>query len=770
MINLRYFTSRTIHKQLWLRKYFQSTLWCIIILFIELCPFTGSYAQVTFLNNGQQLNNLAGRGVALADFNQDNVLDAFVINEAGPDGKDNRLYYGDGHGLFYNSGIRLPNTPVWGTKPCAYDINNNGAIDAIVGRIIWFNNGDGTFSADSSRFVDSDNGTFMHMRLADVNNNGFIDAFVIIFNNMSTEGRIYLNDGQGNFQYTSQPIRLSIIGAGEFGDVNNDGNIDLLVSGWRNTSGAPCPNRVLLNDGAGNFTATNQTFDQAMRHSHCVALGDFDGDNDLDFVLIMQLAPYAKLYFNDGSGNFTAGNTLGTASVEKVALADFDNDSDVDIFLAGVGASEVWLNNGAGVFTDSGLRLGSEWSWDVALGDVNNDGWTDIFAANFKVDELTAEPWYVPRGRVAEVWLNSSGKKVDITFIGNEGFLITGVNGRVLIDGIYNQGYGQYPVPSTEVLTQERNAIAPFDHLTALLFTHQHPDHFHAGYAVDHLKNDTTCMLIGPSQVHTLLKAVNGYNAINDRIIDISYVATPDIDTTVQNMNFRTIALPHANNPAGNIENIGFLFDMNGYTIFHCGDANSTDIQAFQNANLAEANIDVAFLAKFFFDPDNTTGQEIIHYLHPKAIVLMHVDMTKYDYYQNIISSLPDIPPVYIMRTPMEQLTITDSSFVTSVQDNNSGHALPFHFNLLNIYPNPFNPSTTIKYQLPQLSNVNLKIYNILGQEIKTLIFNTIQNPGEYVIEWNGTDDSNKIVNSGIYFCSLETDDHSLQRKMVLVR
>ena len=211
------------------------------------CVAFNSHAQVSFINNCQQLNNLAGRGVALADFNGDDALDAFVVNESGPDGKDNRLYFGDGHGQFLDSGLRLPNIYNSDTKPSACDINNDGAMDALVGRVIWFNNNDGTFTVDSLRFMDTDNASFMHLRLADVNNDGFADAFVIIFKGSATEGRIYLNDGNGYFQYTQRPIQLSIIGAGEFGDVNNDGYVDLVVSGWRNTSGAPCPNRVLLN-------------------------------------------------------------------------------------------------------------------------------------------------------------------------------------------------------------------------------------------------------------------------------------------------------------------------------------------------------------------------------------------------------------------------------------------------------------------------------------------------------------------------------------------
>jgi len=64
---------------------------------------------------------------------------------------------------------------------------------------------------------------------------------------------------------------------------------------------------------------------------------------------------------------------------------------------------------------------------------------------------------------------------------------------------------------------------------------------------------------------------------------------------------------------------------------------------------------------------------------------------------------------------------------------------------------------------------VNLKIYDILGREIKTLV-NSFQNAGEHSIVWNGTDDSNSPVSSGIYFYSITTDKINLQKKMMLIR
>ncbi|RCK74541.1 MAG: Cell surface protein [Ignavibacteriae bacterium] len=82
-------------------------------------------------------------------------------------------------------------------------------------------------------------------------------------------------------------------------------------------------------------------------------------------------------------------------------------------------------------------------------------------------------------------------------------------------------------------------------------------------------------------------------------------------------------------------------------------------------------------------------------------------------------------------------------------------YLLPSSYNLEQNYPNPFNPITTIKYQLPVESKVSLKIYNVLGQEIKTLV-DEVQETGFKSVEWNSTDNSGKFVSSGVYFYRMD--------------
>lgn len=84
-------------------------------------------------------------------------------------------------------------------------------------------------------------------------------------------------------------------------------------------------------------------------------------------------------------------------------------------------------------------------------------------------------------------------------------------------------------------------------------------------------------------------------------------------------------------------------------------------------------------------------------------------------------------------------------------------------------YPNPFNPSTTIEYILPKTTNVNVSIYNVKGQKIKTLV-NKKQNAGKSTVFWNGFDNNGNTVGSGIYFYKIRTKSKTLTKKMILIK
>jgi hypothetical protein len=93
----------------------------------------------------------------------------------------------------------------------------------------------------------------------------------------------------------------------------------------------------------------------------------------------------------------------------------------------------------------------------------------------------------------------------------------------------------------------------------------------------------------------------------------------------------------------------------------------------------------------------------------------------------------------------------------------------PSDFNLSHNYPNPFNPTTTIQFQVPRMSNVSIKIYDMLGSEVRTLITGQVA-PGKYSVEWNGLNDDGVAMSSGNYIYRLVTEGFVDSKQMILLK
>jgi hypothetical protein len=127
--------------------------------------------------------------------------------------------------------------------------------------------------------------------------------------------------------------------------------------------------------------------------------------------------------------------------------------------------------------------------------------------------------------------------------------------------------------------------------------------------------------------------------------------------------------------------------------------------------------------------------------------------------------------------SPLSRVTISDfllneAGIATSAEM--AALEIPATFDLGQNYPNPFNPSTTVRFQLPAASRVVLKVYDLLGREVATLLQNDLP-AGYHQALWNGTDDSGSRVSSGMYLLMLQAQPVEGQpfrsvRKMVLTK
>jgi len=112
---------------------------------------------------------------------------------------------------------------------------------------------------------------------------------------------------------------------------------------------------------------------------------------------------------------------------------------------------------------------------------------------------------------------------------------------------------------------------------------------------------------------------------------------------------------------------------------------------------------------------------------------------------------------------------VASKSTVVIVGVENPGAEIPERFSLEQNYPNPFNPYTTIRFNVPVASQVVLKIYNVLGQEVRTLV-DQRHNPGRHIVLWDGHNNKGANLSSGVYFIRMQAGKFVKVRKAALLK
>jgi len=145
-----------------------------------------------------------------------------------------------------------------------------------------------------------------------------------------------------------------------------------------------------------------------------------------------------------------------------------------------------------------------------------------------------------------------------------------------------------------------------------------------------------------------------------------------------------------------------------------------------------------------------------------------------YDYFSgdsinvsNVTENIALLPGEFHIFTD-SRLDPPEQGILNSVEIENPLQILE-SFGLEQNYPNPFNPTTTIQYNLPKGVDVQLEIYNLLGEKVKTIV-NEFQPAGEYQIVWDGKNYIGKMVSSGIYFYRIEAGEFEKSRKMIFIK
>lgn len=363
---------------------------CMMAIWIH--PFGEANAGDIFIDSGQALGDAGlSAEVVLWDLDGDGDMDAYVTQT---DGWDDIIWLNNGKGVF----IEAPDSPpnIYGNQAALGDLDgdldpdlfcSNYNAPTYYGNRVFLNNGQGQFS-DSGQALG--NLVCFGAATGDLDGDGDLDGFL----SNTGPNTVWLNNGAGVFTDSGQALGNNNSLKSCLGDLDGDNDLDVL------TANSGTGNRVYLNSGSGFFTDSGQALGSGETRN--IALGDVDGDGDLD-AYMANMPSADTVWLNNGSGVFTnSSQNLGTGKSRSVALGDVDGDGDLDALVAKHDISEsgniLYLNNGAGIFSDSGLRLGNSKTTGIALGDVDGDGDLDAFEAN-------------DLGEPDKVWLNTSNKK-----------------------------------------------------------------------------------------------------------------------------------------------------------------------------------------------------------------------------------------------------------------------------------------------------------------------------------------------------------------------
>ena len=316
------------------------------------------------------------------------------------------------------------------------DYDNDGDLDILLtgysnsGPVskIYRNNGDNTFTEQTSISL---TGVYSSsVAWGDYDNDGDLDILLTGYSNSGPVSKIYRNNGNNTFtEQTSISFTDVFASSVAWGDYDNDGNLDILLTGQ--TVGNNYVSKIYHNNGDNTFTEQTLISLSGVAGSS-VALGDYDNDGDLDILLTgsYNSVRVSKIYRNNGDNTFTEQTSISLTSVDygSVAWGDYDNDGDLDILLTGAmgieAVSKIYRNNGDNTFTEqTSISLIEVSSSSVAWGDYDNDGDLDIL--------LTGGSY---NGPISKIYRNNG----DNTFTEQTSISLTGVGASSVAWGDYD--------------------------------------------------------------------------------------------------------------------------------------------------------------------------------------------------------------------------------------------------------------------------------------------------------------------------------------------
>ena len=800
-----------------------------------------------------------GTGPAFLDYDNDRDLDIFVTNYYTSD----ILYRNNGDGTFTDVTVEAGIGHVgWNVGSTIADYNGDGFLDIYVSdhvgaNILYKNNGDGTFTNVASEAGVDNDGLSSGVVFTDYDNDGDEDLYV---GNQTQPDVLYRNNGDGTFSDVTSEAGLGYGGESscpEFGDYDNDGDFDLYLCNY-GYYGAD-PNILYRNNGDGTFTDVTLVAGVGDSSQGADArFGDVDNDGDLD-IYVSNRGQGNVLYRNEGGGIFTdisqEAGVDNTSYGTGMGFGDYDNDGDLDIYVVNYyGANTLFRNNIRGnhwlVLRTVGTlsnRDGVGARVEVVAGDLKQvrevRGRSGLYGQSSlpvefglgqktKVDSIIIR-W--PSGIVQvltdvqadqyltiveSAYIPDSGWSVPLTITGNSKEFIRTFSVHGGGTGGYDAVYDSIcPPPGFEYYTsfwiddfphwlcRDTKEWPPSDETQPILrwllkvvnaegmetTVWWEPDSLpceEGDFTLDGVDmcSQSSYSFLGNRDIVIEFRRCVAVTYDFDLIGGGWYLISLPVDP-VECMGSRDV---HALFPSV-VDAYGWESGFGYYRVSHVepkrgywlavASACSTTIRGYPTYCYAEHfgegwhligsvmddvdfsdpcdSPDGSVLAGFGWDPVSdyyaaqtlvategywiAVGQECVVAVGccPWFGSVQRMDGKNLDAFQKAFGSQPPPPPFMI---------------------ESSADRMPEKYVLHQNYPNPFNPVTTIEYMLPEAVRVKVEIYNTLGQVVEVLVDGG-QEVGYHSVMWDGSD-----VSSGVYFCRLHAVNFVQTKRMLLLK
>ncbi|MFH1196789.1 MAG: FG-GAP-like repeat-containing protein [bacterium] len=568
----------------------------------------------------------------------------------------------------------------------------------------------------------------------------------------SKTGEIIIFENDGNSNFTERIICNNWGGpnAMRAADFDNDGDLDIAATSCAGM------NQVAWFRNDGNLTFVKNLLREGYQGARDARVFDFDNDGDMDILTIAWISSVASIFVNDGNGNFTEHIFCDTAyDMLRFSIIDLDGDNDLDILGACYGQNELrWWENKlnyleAGFtsdnttghapltidFADNSVATSdiTSWKWDF-----NNDGTIDseLQNPNFTFDQPGE---YTVSLEVTSAWGTKRSIKENYISIFSNGESSLRLNG--------NSGQAR-------CIANSSNSLANAFTLEAWIFI----DDFSKSRRI--FDKDKIKITAIPN---TLFNDYCVYVELYTGGGTLSKIFSPN--NSIEPSKWVHVAITYSNDGQ-----IHIYINSIEQELRFVGTQPSGDLQDNSNTDLYIGN-DQANSSPFYGRIDeiriwNTARSQseitdsYLQYLNGNENGLIAC----WKINEGNGSSTNDIT-ANGNNLLLENITWGQGIIfnLVNVEDNPDDH--PTGYLLLRNYPNPFNPSTKIIYELADESFVTLKVYDLLGKEVVSLVKEN-QKAGRHEINFDAGDG----LANGVYIYTLSTKDNIISNKMLLLK